>query len=192
MSTESLNTKVITGLVRLSYANLFTPTSIDEKGDKKYNTAILIPKSDKVTLDKLNTVVKALTEQVKAKNNGKLPPKFKTPLRDGDDEKPDDPAYADHFFLNASSKSKPGIVSRIKDEKGKPIEITDEEEVYSGCYCFVSLNLFTFDTAGNKGIGCGLNNVMKVKDGERFSGRADAAEDFADVTIEEDEDGFLD
>ncbi|SCW40232.1 Protein of unknown function, partial [Paenibacillus tianmuensis] len=108
MAIDNTATKVITGKVRLSYTHIFEPQSIDG-GDEKYSTAILIQKSDKETLRKIKAAVDAAKELGKSKWGGKIPANCKTPLRDGDEERPDDEAYAGHFFLNATSKNKPGI-----------------------------------------------------------------------------------
>lgn len=179
-TTEAQPTKIVTGKVRLSYAHLWEPTAIEEGQDKKYSTAIIIDKSDKATVAQINKGIEFLKEQAKLKNNGKLPPKFKTPLRDGDEERPDDEVYANSYFLNASSKSKPGIV----DKNVKPI--LDQDEVYSGCYARVSFNLYLFDTKGNKGIACGLNNVQKLADGDPLGGKSRAEDDFASVQDDDD------
>lgn len=187
MSTEVKNpTKVITGKVRLSYCHLFKAEAIEEGSEPKFSTAILIRKDDKVTLAKIEEAVNFLKEEAKKKYNGKLPAKFKTPLRDGDEERSDDEAYADHFFLNASSKNKPGVVGLEKGTDGKYKTIEDEEAVYSGCFARVSLNLYLFDVSGNRGIAAGLNNVQKVADGERLAGRSDANADFAEEFEEND------
>ena len=42
---------------------------------------------------------------------------LKTPLRDGNLERPDDPAYANSYFINANSATAPGIV----DAERQPI-----------------------------------------------------------------------
>lgn len=184
MSTDTaVSTKVVTGVVRLSYANIWTPKAMEGQTELKYSTAIIISKDDKATIDKINKVVNDLCAGVKAKNKGKLPPKFKLPLRDGDEEK-DDENYANCFFLNASSKNKPGIVDRELNE------IIEKEEVYSGCYCKVAINFYAFDKNGNRGIAAGLNNIMKVKDGEALSGGSSAKDDFADETDVDDQDDW--
>ncbi|WP_217598021.1 DUF2815 family protein, partial [Cohnella sp. GbtcB17] len=164
MANDNQSTKVITGKVRLSYTNIFEPQSINGS-DEKYGTAILIPKSDKETLRKIKAAIDAAAEQGKAQWGGKIPANLKKPLRDGDEERPDDEAYAGHYFLNASSKNKPGIakpIGRGADGKTKFEEITDSTEVYSGCYAKVSINFYPFNTNGNRGIAAGLNNVVKV------------------------------
>lgn len=196
MAIDNQATKVITGKVRLSYANIWEPKAING-GEEKYSASILIPKSDKETLRKIKDAVDALKQEAMSKNKGKLPPKFHTPLRDGDEEKPDDEAYAGHYFFNASSKNKPGIAKPIgkgSDGKTKLEEITDSTEVYSGCYAKVSVNFYLFDTNGNRGIAAGLNNIVKVQDGEPLAGRASVQSDFADEEFddfESDDDDFL-
>ena len=194
MANDNASTKIITGKVRLSFANIWEPKSING-GEEKYSTSILIPKSDKETLRKYKEVENLLKQEAMSKNKGKLPRKFHTLLRDGDEERPDDEAYAGHYFYNASSKNKPGIAKPIgKDATGKTKfeEITDTTEVYSGCYVKASVNFYLFDTNGNRGIAAGLNNIVKMQDGEPLAGRASVSSDFAeedfDVDSGDDED----
>lgn len=175
MAKETIPTKVITGKVRFCYAHVFEPTSVGEdEGNKKYSISILIPKSDTKTLAKIESAIKAATEAGISKFGGKVPKNLKTPLRDGDEER-DDEVYAGHMFLTANSGMKPGIV----DADLNPI--MDRDEFYSGCYGRASINFYAFNTAGNKGIACGLQNLQKLEDGERLAGtQASAEEDFGD------------
>lgn len=173
MSTETQTTKVITGLVRFSYLHVWEPKEMEEGGDKKYSASLIIPKSDKKSLDMIRKAIEAAKENGKARFGGKIPSSLKTPLRDGDVDRPDDEAYADSFFLTANAKTKPGVV----DKNCKPI--LDQDEVYSGCYGHASVTFFAFNTNGNKGIACGLNHLMKIKDGESLGGRSTAENDFA-------------
>ncbi|MGF7049125.1 hypothetical protein J2T13_003633 [Paenibacillus sp. DS2015] len=192
MAIDNTTTKVITGKARLSYAHIFEASSIDG-GEEKFSTSILIPKSDKATLQKIKAAVDVLKQQAMDKNNGKLPAKFKTPLRDGDEERPDDEAYADHYFFNASSKNKPGIAKPVgKDGQGKTKfqEITDTTEVYSGCYAKVSVNFYQFDVKGNRGVAAGLNNIVKIQDGDPLGGgRASIGEEFSGEDFDTDDIG---
>lgn len=194
---ENQATKVITGKVRLSYCYIFEPRP-DDNGDEKYSCSILIPKEDKETLRKIKAAVDAAVELGKtSKWGGKIPANLKKPLRDGDEERPDDPAYAGHYFLNATSRTKPGIAKPIgkgSDGKMKFQEITDSTEVYSGCYAKVSLNFYPFDAKGNRGVAAGLNNIVKVQDGEFLGGRASIQDEFADVDFDDvldDDEDFL-
>ncbi|AUR81250.1 hypothetical protein [Bacillus phage Carmen17] len=185
-------TKVITGKVRLSYANVFHAKAIND-GEAKYSTAVLIPKEDKATLKKIKDAVEEAKKAGKdSKWGGKIPANAKMPLRDGDEEFPEDEAYAGHYFLNATNKTKPGIAKPVgKDANGKTKfqEITDETEVYSGCYCKLSLNFFPFNANGNKGVAVGLNHIVKVQDGEPLGGGASLENDFEDEDFDIELDG---
>lgn len=179
-------TKVITGPeTRWSYANVWQPKAIDG-GTPKYSVSLIIPKSDTKTIEKIRAAIQAAYEegQSKLKGNGKTVPQLKalkTPLRDGDVERPDDEAYANSYFINANSASAPGIV----DANCQPI--IDTSEVYSGVYGRASINFYAFNSNGNKGIACGLNNLQKIRDGESLGGKSRAEDDFADL-----DDDFLD
>ena len=173
---DTLKTKVVTGKVRFSYAHVFEPVAIDDGATPKYSVAILIPKDDAETLAKIDAGIKAAMEVGKAKLEvkGKMPKNLKTPLRDGDDERPDDENYEGMMFLNASSTSKPGIVDADLEK------LMDKDEFYSGCYGRASINFYAFSVSGNKGIAAGLQNLQKTEDGESLSGGASAEDDFGD------------
>lgn len=167
-------TKVITGIVRLSYANVHEPKSING-GAEKFSASLIIPKSDTKTITAINAAVDAAIEEGKGKFGGKVPNKaiLKLPLRDGDIDRPEDEAYADSYFVNANSNTPPQIV----DKQVNPI--LERSEVYSGVYARVSINFYAFNSNGNKGVACGLGNIQKVRDGEPLGGRTNAADDFA-------------
>lgn len=179
---KKVSTKVVTGRVRLSYANVWVPKAVQEGQEPKYSVALLIPKQDKVTIEKFKKAIALATENGKPLWGGKVPPNLKNPMRDGDVERPDDPVYKGHMFVNASSSNPPDIVDRNRDP------IIDKSLCYSGCYARVSVNMFAFNKAGNRGIGAGLNNIQVVADGPRLGGKASAEEDF---DVYEDEDEFL-
>ena len=177
-------TKVITGVnTRWSYANVWDPKSING-GTPKYSVSLIIPKSDTATVNKIKAAIQAAYEEgeAKLKGNGKTVPALsilKTPLRDGDLERPDDEAYRNAYFINANSGTAPGIV----DADRQPI--LDRSEVYSGVYGRASINMYAFNSNGNKGIACGLNNQQTIRDGEPLGGKSRAEDDFA---TEEDDD----
>lgn len=183
MADKEKNTKVITGKVRFSYVHVFEPEAVGDSEDKKYSVSIIIPKSDKKTLSAIKQAIELAKENGKtSKFGGKIPANLKTPLRDGDEERPDDEAYENAYFINASAYSKPGIVDRELNP------ITDEEEFYSGCYGRASITFFPFNASGNKGIAAGLNHVQKTSEGERLGGRVSVDVDFADEPEFDDED----
>ena len=179
-------TKVITGpRTRWSYANVWDPKSING-GDPKYSVSLIIPKSDTRTIAKIEAAIQAAYEEGESKlrGNSKTVPALsvlKTPLRDGDRERPDDEAYRNSYFINANSATKPGIVDADRNP------ILDRSEVYSGVYGRASVNFYAFNSNGNKGIACGLNNLQKISDGEPLGGKSRAEDDFDT----DDEDDFL-
>ena len=179
-------TKVITGVnTRWSYVNAWEPKSING-GAPKYSVSLIIPKSDTKTLEKIRAAIQAAYEegQSKLKGNGRSVPALsalKTPLRDGDAERPDDEAYANYYCVNANSGTAPGIVDADRNP------ILERSEVYSGVYGRASINFYAFNSNGNKGIACGLNNLQKIRDGEPLGGKSRAEDDFAEA----DEEDFL-
>ncbi len=183
------STKVITGpTTRWSYANVWEPKSING-GAPKFSVSLIIPKSDTKTIAKIKAAIQAAYRdgESKLKGNSKKVPALsvlKTPLRDGDAERPDDEAYANSYFINANSTTAPGIVDADRQT------IIDRSEVYSGVYGRASINFFAFNSNGNKGIACGLNNLQKIADGEPLGGKSRAEDDFADLD-DDDDDDFL-
>lgn len=175
---------VIIGPCRLSYTHLFTKYSKDGDEDSgKYMTNVIIPKSEKETIKALESAIEAAKKAgVVSKWDGKEPKKLDLPLRDGDDREDGDGVYADSFFINAKCTRRPGIVDKHR------APIVDEDDVYSGMWAVVSVTFFPYNVSGNKGVACGLNNVMKTKDDERLGGRASAESDFSEVDMEDDED----
>ena len=181
MANQNNSTKVVTGKVRLSYANVWEPASVNG-GTPKYSVSLIIPKTDTRTIDLINAAIDNAIKQGAAKFGGKVPNRaaLKLPLRDGDTER-DDEAYKGSYFVNANSTTAPQIV----DTSVQPI--IDRSEVYSGCYARVSINFYAFNSNGNRGIACGLGNIQKLADGEALGGKTTAAEDFASDT----DDDFL-
>ena len=179
-----MSTKVVTGKVRFSYVNIFKSRAFQADQDAKFSICLLIPKEDKATLKKIKAAIdEAIQEGISSKWNGKKPANVKLPLRDGDEERADEaPEYEGMMFLNANSTQKPGIVDKDLNE------ILDPDEVYSGCWGRASINFYPFSVNGNKGIGVGLNNVQKLKDGEHLgAARASAESDYDDDVEDDDE-----
>ena len=179
--------KVITGRNTVfSYLTVNDPKVPLGGGTPKYSVSLIIPKSDTVTIDKIKAAIRAAYEegQSKLKGNSKYVPDLsdlKTPLRDGDRERKGDEAYANSYFINANSTTKPGIV----DAERQPI--LDSSELYSGIIGRASITFYAFSSNGNRGIACGLNNLQKLRDGTPLGGHSRPEDDFDT----EDEDDFL-
>lgn len=184
-------TKVITGKnTIMSYLNVNEPKVPLGGGTPKYSVSLIIPKSDTVTVAKIRAAIQAAYEegQSKLKGNSKFVPALediKTPLRDGDKDRKGDEAYQNAWFVNANSTTKPGVV----DTDRQPI--LDSSELYSGIIGRASINFYAFNSNGNRGIACGLNNIQKLSDGTPLGGHSRAEDDFADLEDEEDEEDFL-
>ena len=170
--------RVITGKnTRLSFEHVWEPASING-GKPKYSTGLMIPKADEAGAEEIRGAIEAAYRKGESvlKGSGRAVPPMsaiRLPLRDGDLERPGDPACAGMWFINAKSDHAPDIV----DLAGNPV--TDRREVYSGCYCRVSVSFYAYNINGNRGIACSLGNIQKVRDGERLGGRPSAKEEFA-------------
>ena len=129
-----MNTNEVIIPCRLSYANIWEPKQVNGTGDPKYSCCLLIKKSDTNALAAIRKAIEAIKADPAslAKWGGKLPPKLKEPLRDGDEEK-DDENYEGCYFLNANANAdrRPRIIDRACNE------VLDQDEVYSGCYAKV-------------------------------------------------------
>lgn len=172
------NTKVIVPC-RLSYAHIWEPDSVNGS-EPKYSVSCIIDKDDKDTIVKIQKAIELAKEEGKGKWGGKILANLKTPLRDGDIDRPEDEAYSGAMFLNANSRQAPQVV----DKKVQPI--LDQSEVYSGCYGRVSVTFYAYNSNGNKGIAAGLGNVQKLRDGEPLGSRANAKDEFDAVEAEDD------
>ena len=179
-------TRINVGECRLSYVHVFQPKAVADGGEEKYSVSVLIPKSNTKLLGQIEDAVEAAIQAgLVTKFQGKRPMNLKSPLRDGDVERPDDETYKGCYFINATSKTKPGVVKAMNvNGQKKLVEISNEEEIYSGCYGYVSINFFAFNNAGNRGVAAGLNNVLKTRDGDFLGGRASAESDFASVDLD--------
>lgn len=181
--------KVITGPNTLwSYVHVWTPTSINGSAEKYSISLVFDKETEKETIEKIKAAIEAAYHEGEAKlkgNSKTLPPleTLKTPLRDGDLEKPDDENYRGCMFLNANSTTMPGIIDKDRNE------IIDHAEVYSGCRGRASIQFYAYNTGTARGVACGLSNLMKCKDGKPLGGHTSAVDDFADC--DDDDDDFL-
>ena len=177
--------RVVTGTCRLSYVNIMTPRARDGQ-EPKYSACILIPKTDVKTVNAIKKACEDARLGSAELFGGKVPANLRSPLHDGDGEMPNGGEYGPeckgHWVLNASSKRKPGIVDR------NVMPILESEQVYSGMYARVELAFYSYNTQGNKGIGVGLNNVQKIKDGEVLGGAASKPEDVFTAVEDDDDD----
>lgn len=182
-------TQVITGMVRFSFLNVFNPRINDDGTPGKYDACLIIDKGDKQTLACIDKAIKSATERgIREKWGGKMPKKFQSPLKDGDEREDDQyEGFEGSMFLNAKSKSRPGLINRDGSK------IIDEEDLYSGCYGCASITFYPYSANSNNGVGVALNNLIKLKDGDSLGGKPSAENDFGDIlgSIEDEDDEDL-
>lgn len=178
--------KCLTGEVRLSYVFLNNPRQNRDakgnpQGEPKYTVTLLIPKTDTATKADLDAAfAAAANDAVSKKWGGVRPPQIDNLIHDGDGVRNDGTPYGEeckgHWVITASSKNKPQVVGvdNINAE-------LDPRDVYSGMYARVTVRFFGFNAGTKKGVGCGLGNVLKIRDGEPLSGGASASSDFAGI-----------
>lgn len=173
--------EVLTGPVRLSYANIWEPRTPMNGGKPVYSASLIISKDDDKTLRAIKAKIKAMMTNAKVieKVGGSAnihSKRLRIPLRDGDADRPEDAAYANSYFINVkSSETNP---PKIFDRHGS--EIIDKAEVYSGCYVRAIIQFYGYNRSGNFGIGAGLVALQKWKDGEALGGVSVSASDFDD------------
>ncbi len=172
--------KVLTGEVRLSYVNVITPRA-QQGQEPKYSVTLLIPKSDLATKADIDASIQAAAQEAVGKVwGGVRPPQPRIPIWDGDGVRQSGVPFGDeckgHWVITASSKMKPSVVGMDNIN----VELAPSD-IYSGMYGRVTIRFFGYSNSGNKGVGCGLGNIMKTRDGEPLSGRTSAASDFATV-----------
>ena len=165
-----MSTKMATGLARFSFCNVFTPRRAQNGEEAKYGVTLLIPKEDKDTLRSIKEAMTAAKEAYMSRKDAKkLPSNLKHTLHDGDGERPSGgefgPECKGHWVLTVNSKEPPKVVDRYRKD------ITDQREVYSGCYGRAVIDFYVYSNSGNTGITAQLLAVMKLKNGEPLSGK---------------------
>jgi hypothetical protein len=163
--------KIQTPVFRVSFPQVFEPKSFSG-GEPKYSIVMIFDKKQD-----LREMRRILAEAATEKFGAKKPANLRDAFRDGK-EKENLQGYGEGVvFTTASSKSRPGLVDQNVQQ------IIDRNDFYAGCYARATVNAFAYDTNGNRGVSFGLNNIQKVRDGERFDGRTAAEDDFEAVDV---------
>lgn len=163
---------------RWSFLHIWEPVSIN--GERPKYSITLVIKKDSPDMDVIRNAIKSVYKNSAAvlmDESGTVPPlaTLRLPIRDGDKDRPDDPSYANCYYINAYSVYAPGIVDQDLNE------IKDRNQIYSGCFGRASISFYAFNTGETAGIACSLNNLQKIKDGERYdksSATTSAFDDF--------------
>lgn len=167
---------VVTPPALASYAYVWRPRpSLKQGGEPQYSITLVFPKGTD-----LGPVRNAAKLAAVNRWGAKLPSGLRQPFRSGDTDRPNDPLFKGSIFITARTNTKPGIV----DKDLQPI--IDEMDFYSGCKCRASVYAMAYDQGGNRGVSFLLNNLQKLADGTRLSGRRPPEEDFGDDTSTDD------
>lgn len=189
-----MSVKLITPEFRASYAFVWEPKQ-DDKGKDKWSMSMVFNKDTLGTagLKKIQDAINSALAEKWGKDPSKWPRQLKICLRDADQEDRTNPnsdyydeVYVNSYFINCSTNRQPKIV----DENVDPI--MNQSDFYSGCYARASVNFTAYDNV-SKGVGCYINSIMKIRDGEPIGGASSPERDFAefkkdteDNTTEED------
>lgn len=169
---------VTTGEVRFSYLHVFQPYAQQQGAEPKYSATILLPKADTAAKAAIDTAIRTAIETgVNKRWNGMRPPQPAICVHDGDGGRPSDgmpfgPECRGHWVFTASCKTPPFVV----DANVQPI--LQQTEVYSGMYGRANVTFFPYANSGKKGVGCALNGIQKLRDGEALGGRISAEDAF--------------
>ena len=163
---------------RMAYLNCWRPVS-QYGGPEKYSVLAIIPKDDEDTLMRIREAIERTKTSSADRWGGRIPSNLQMPLHDGDEEKPDNPAFHNTYYINAKSKEPPQVV----DQNVQPIK--NQTDVYSGCYGNISITFYGYNFGGSKGIGVWLGNIQKTKDGTPLGGRIIASDEFTPVVTED-------
>lgn len=187
---DKVTVDMTTGIGTISFPHLFKETvAKKDDGSDSYEVQFIIPKSDKATVRAVLSGIKKVAEAKWGDNWRKV----KSPLRDGDKEAGDltedgstkgekYPERNGCFFINARSTKPVGVVGRDLSP------ITDADAVYGGCKAKVSISLYPYSNSGNHGVGCGLNGVQKISDGEPLGTARPSVESMFDLLDDEEPD----
>lgn len=183
MTDKKTNRRIITPPFRAAFPKLFRPEKIKETDEKKnYGVeAVFAPDTDL-------SEMKALAKKVAMEHWDEKPPKkLKNPFRSGneynedlkDQGKEPRPELVDATFMRFNSTNKPEVVNTKRQF------ITDESEIYSGCWMRASVYCHAYDNKKDPQKGNGitfmLNHIQKLKDDDPWgSPRQSAAQDFDD------------
>ena len=174
-------TDVVIQNALVSYLNCWQPKETPS-GDMKYSVSVLVAQTDKQAKAAIDAAIEAaIAKGIEINKFTKAQvPSLRKPIRNGTTEHESGdrgPEYNGKWFINANSSKQPGIVELVN---GTPSPILDEDRLYSGCICHVHVSMFPYNTAGNRGIGAGFQNIMLVSQGDRLDGRISAADAFSE------------
>lgn len=188
---KSEDVKLTTPEFRASYPNVFEAVKVNPTDAKaKFGVVAIfqVAETEKskaagtkvVSIEALKELCRNVAIEKFGADRTKWPA-LKFPFRDGlEPTKKDMDGYgAGTIFVSLQSVNMPGIVESYEDPVTKrPAQLAAKSDFYAGCYARAVVNAYYWKFMGKEGISLGLQNLQKLRDGERFGGRGNAANDF--------------
>jgi hypothetical protein len=173
---------------RCSFPCLFTPRPAVPGSEPKFSVVLLLPKADpsvqKFLVEagaEINRLIAEKWPDVKTR-----PGSFRQSIKDGDKAVFESgeltgrlkcekyPEMKGAWIVTANGTRKPTCIDRSGNK------ITDETVVYAGCWIRAMVHFYAYSNV-NVGVGCSLDHVLFVRDGDAFGGTGAKPEDgFAD------------
>ena len=191
--TQAESVKMLTPEFRVSFPNVFEAVKVNPTDkNAKFGVTAVFQTAETAKSKSAGTKVvsieglKALCRNVAVEKFGadraKWPP-LKFPFRDGAEpvKKDKDGFGPGIIFVSLQSTSKPGIVDSYAGPDGRSAPLTAQTDFYPGCYARAEVNAYYWKFMGREGVSLGLQNLQKLRDGERLGGRGDAADSFEPI-----------
>lgn len=183
-------TTITIGPVYFSFPHLFRPSKVKGSDKEQYSLAVLWDantKDGKKITAAVNAAVAAAEDAGQSKLEKTPLKKQRRPLKDAEEEKPEDKNYAGRMLINCNNTRQPDVVNK------KMEAVINDDDVYPGCVGFVQINFFAYNQGGGVGIGASLQNVMVTgNDQDKYpawaSTKQSAEEAFKGVTFSDDDD----
>ena len=176
-----ISRQITTKKFRTSFVNVFTPRP-NMQGDLKYNLSMIFDNKEDIA------EIIQIVREVATQHWGTIPKTLKVPWSNGNDKKDKQTGevyvgYENKIVVQTSSKQRVGIVDCVIDPATEKLHVlTTDEEFYGGCYAAATITAYTWENIGGQGVSIGLQNVQKIGDGEPFSGKSKAEDDFSPIS----------
>ena len=176
MSKLLNDTKVRIDNVRASFEHLLKSAPFPGTENYRYSVSAIIDKNDKETIKLIETAIKNADKKgIETIDKYASVKKRFNPMKDGDTEMADDPAYENSMFINAGNKNKPAVLDAMTGLAA------EESAIYSGMYGKVIISFFPYYKSSTScGVSASLLGFQKTADGESLGGARATESDFED------------
>lgn len=184
---------------RLKWPNLAKPTAPSSGGEKKYNVKLIFPQTSECIQDISKVITKTyeanLDKFIDEQGNTIPLAELNTPLFLGAREYPNQKEFNGCYFLKAYNRQRPLLYDKARAEEAPSdpeYSKADPSEFHDGAYVSASLIFFAYAYGASRGIGCILDALMKIKDGDSFAASHTTANDFlASINAEKGSSGSI-